>query len=167
MNDQDGGGATSDDKSPPGHGNSQSHDHSKAAATPKRARLRKKAEKTRPNINKNGHVIFTFFAGVESISGSVELSSLVPLEPVENIKADHVPTNPFSAAMLAANKKKQSLKNEQNKYQTFLYNVMTKIRQVYNIRRRVEILDDQLRTQFRLWLETADKLHKEQMDKKS
>ena len=29
-----------------------------------------------------------------------------------------------------------------NKYQTFIYNILTKIRQVYKIKMRVEILDD-------------------------
>lgn len=54
---------------------------------------------------------------------------------------------------------------ESNKYQTFIYNVMTKIRQVYKIDKRVEILDDQLRTNFRKWLEIANKFHTERMEK--
>ena len=42
---------------------------------------------------------------------------------------------------------------------------MTKIRQVYKVDKRVEILDDQLRTNFRKWLEIANKMHKDNMDK--
>ena len=42
---------------------------------------------------------------------------------------------------------------------------MTKIRQVYKIDKRVEILDDQLRTNFRKWLEIANKFHSERMEK--
>lgn len=54
---------------------------------------------------------------------------------------------------------------ESDKYQTFIYNIMTKIRQVYKVDKRVEILDDQLRTNFRKWLEIANKMHKDNMDK--
>ena len=44
---------------------------------------------------------------------------------------------------------------------------MTKIRALYKIDKRVEILDDQLRTNFREWLEMASKKHDEMMDKTS
>lgn len=33
-----------------------------------------------PNINKNGNVVFTFFAGIESINSMVQLDSLKPLK---------------------------------------------------------------------------------------
>ena len=32
------------------------------------------------NINKNGDVVFTYFAGIESISSMIELNSLKPLK---------------------------------------------------------------------------------------
>lgn len=44
---------------------------------------------------------------------------------------------------------------------------MTKIRALYKIDKRVEILDDQLRTNFRQWLEMASKKHSEVMEKSS
>ena len=45
--------------------------------------------------------------------------------------------------------------------------MMTKIRQIYKIDNRVEILDDQLRINFRKWLEIANKQQKDTMDKES
>ena len=45
--------------------------------------------------------------------------------------------------------------------------MMTKIREIYKVDSRVEILNDQLRINFRRWLEIANKNHKETMDRKT
>jgi len=76
-------------------------------------------------------------------------------------------TGQMSGYAEAPKESKQNFYNDHNKYQSFIYNVMTKIRQVYTVNQRVEILDDQLRTNFRKWLEIANKEHKELMDKNS
>ena len=106
-----------------------------------------------PNINKSGNVIFTFFAGIESINSMVQLDSLKPLKKTAinryNNENDDFHTSPKKKGAGGKDKevvggeditKKQH--TESNKYQTFIYNVMTKIRQVYKIDKRVEILDD-------------------------
>jgi hypothetical protein len=68
---------------------------------------------------------------------------------------------------LKQDKSQVNFASDLNKYQTFIYDTMTKFRQTYDIDLRVEILDDMLRTNFRKWLEITNKRHKEMMGAKS
>ena len=63
-----------------------------------------------PNINKNGNVVFTFFAGIESINSMVQLDSLKPLKRVKTGKNN--PDEDDNHAMTARKNKNDAAKVE-------------------------------------------------------
>lgn len=118
----------------------------------------KNEKKVLPNLLPTGDILFTFFAGVDNINSRIELTQLKP---------PHQRAAKPSSNDLKQDKSQVNVASDLNKYQTFIYDTMTKFRQTYDIDLRVEILDDMLRTNFRKWLEIANKLHKEMMGAKS
>ena len=114
--------------------------------------------KRHPNICDNGDVLLTFFAGIETINSRVQLKSLTPKTTAKSSTSKQ-------SAPAADPAGSSGHDRELTKYQTFIYNIMTLLRQIYKVDKRVEILNDQLRTNFRRWLELANKLHKETMER--
>lgn len=83
-----------------------------------------------PNVQKNGDVVLTFFAGIETINSRVQLKNLIPQETQTTIKNPHKhgldTKKSESSDDDDINMGKQD--NSNSKYQTFIYDMMTKIR---------------------------------------
>ena len=70
-------------------------------------------EQANPNINKNGNVVFTYFAGIESINSRTSLASLKPLIPHSSTDDEYSLAGAKTKVPKLVNKcKKESISND-------------------------------------------------------
>jgi len=91
--------------------------------------------------------VLTFFAGIETINSRVQLKNLIPRATKTTIKPE-MKNTPFDTKKSESSDDNDDTTmggkqdNSNSKYQTFIYDMMTKIRQIYKVDNRVEILND-------------------------